>query len=256
MAQRFGSLDRYLSQRLIRRWVEAAKGADLAELSALREQRDTARKLRGSLDRLLYVAEQRLALPRIGSNVFPKPSGTRWSWRPQLWRGPVSPKAAVGVASGLNVGPGVKVFHDCPLEEMTFRQLRNGHEEDLAAFGIQLDILGFKGSFLSMVIDLPEDATDGLRKKDIIQAHLLIEVERPMTLFARLNIKCGPNTEQLVQEVPAGRREATVDFDLTYADILENRVDGLWLDIILDDPKMNQITFRDITFCRYPRAEM
>lgn len=256
MGSQFGILDRYLTQRVLRRWTGAAQAAETAELSQLREQRDVAKRLRGRLDRLLHVAEDRLALPRVGSNVFSKPVGTKWSWRPAMWRGPVSPKAVVGVEPGEALGPSVKVFHDCPKEEMTFRQLRNTREEDLAAFGLQLDVLGFQGSFVSLVIDLPDDAAEGLRKRDIMQVHMVLEAERPMGLFARLNIKCGPNAEQLVQEVPAGQRDAIVDFDLAYANVAENRVDALWLDLILDDPGMNQLRLRDLTFCRYPRAEM
>jgi len=256
VSTRFGHIERFLLKRTMARWAAAAQSASTAELALLREQRQTARQLRGSLNNLLHVAEGRLALPRIGSNVFPKPTGTRWSWRPQLWRGRVAPKAIVGVTSGQDIGPSVKLFHDCPLEELTARQIRNTREEDLAAFGLGLEVFGFDGSFLSLAVDLPLEATDGLRKRDIIQAHLLMERERPMAIFARLNIKCGPNTSQLLQELPAGQQDVTADFDLAYADIAENRIDALWLDLIIDQPAMNRLQIRDLTFCRYPRAEI
>ena len=47
-----------------------------------------------------------------------------------------------------------------------------------------------------------------------------------------------------------------VEFDLGYSDINEKRVERMWLDLIFEGPEMNQITIRDITFCRYPRAEL
>lgn len=256
MKSPLATLDRFLARRLLDRWTTAAQSAPLDELSLLRDRRDAARRLRGQLDRLLFVAEDRLAMPRIGSNSFPKPPGTLWSWRPPLWRGPVSPAAFAGVISGQVIGPSVKVFHDCTRSEMTFRQIRNTRDDDLAAYGLQLDTLGFDGSFLSVAIDLTDDARDGLRKRDILQLHMLAEAERPTTLFARLNIKCGPNTGQVVQELKVTKGDVTADFDLAYADFTESRIDGLWFDLIVDTPAMNRIRWLDLTVCRYPRAEI
>ena len=254
--QRLGLLENLLHKRALARWKAAAKGVGHADMRTLRELRGNARQLRQAVNRVLHVAESRLAMPRIGSNVLTKPPGTKWSWRPAFWRGPIFPSGATGVANGDHIGDDIKVFHDCKVSELTFRQLRNTREEDLAAFGLTMDVLGFDGSFLSVVIDLPADAKDGLRKRDIIQMRGLIETERPATVFARLNVKCGPNTEQLVQELPLQDREVMVDFDLAYADVNENRVDGIWLDLIFEDPAMNQLRIRDMTFCRYPRAEL
>lgn len=254
--QRHGLLNKFIHRRVLARWLEAARNVEHAEMSVLREQRQKARQLRNAVDKVLYVADSRLALPRIGSNIFSRPPGTKWSWRPMLWRGPISPKGAAGVQNGDYVGSEIKVFHDCKFSELTLRQIRNTREEDLAPFGLQMDVLGFEGSFLSVVIDLPPEAADGLRKRDIIRVQGLIVTERPATVFARLNIKCGPNTEQLVQELPLRDRDVIVDFDLAYADLNEHRIDGMWLDLIFEDPAMNQLRIRDLSFCRYPRAEL
>ncbi|MDO7631792.1 MAG: DUF6478 family protein, partial [Loktanella sp.] len=63
-------------------------------------------------------------------------------------------------------------------------------------------------------------------------------------------------TEQLVLELPLGEPEVMVEFDLGYSDINEKRVERMWLDLIFESPEMNQVTIRDLTFCRYPRAEI
>lgn len=256
MSDRFSMMDRLVQMRVLRRLRAAASGATSADLSVLRVQRTRARQMQGAINDLLHVAEDRLALPKIGSNVFPKPPGTRWSWRPPQWRGPMAPRGIAGVQNAATLGSGLKVFHDCKTSEMTLRQIRNTHEEDLAAFGVTLDVLGFDGSFMSLVIDLPSEAADGLRKRDIIRVHGLMDSERQATVFARLNIKCGPNTAQLVAELAVSETDITADFDLAYADLNENRIDGMWLDLILEDPAMNQLRIRDLTFCRYPRAEV
>lgn len=253
---RFGLIDKLLHRRALRRWSAAARRAGSAELSALRAQRQHARQLRLHLDELMHVADSRLALPRIGSNAFPKPAGTDWSWRPQVWRGPLARKGEAGVNSKSTVGDEVTIFHDCRISELTLRQLRNGRESDLAPFGLRLDVFRFDGSFLSLVLDVPEEACHGLKRRHLIRLDTIVEMEKPLEIFARLNIKHGPNTEQIVRELPLHQDDITVEFDLAYTKLNEKRVERMWIDLIFEGPEMNQITIRDITLSRYPRAEL
>ncbi len=251
-----GFLDKFTHKRVLSRWASAAKAARSAELAQLKRQRDAARDLRGPLNELIHVAEGRLALPRIGSNSFPRPSGSLWAWRPQVWRGPLSQHGMASVQTKTRLGDEVGVFHDCGVSELTLRQVRNTREEDLAPFGIRFDVFNFKGSFLSLVLDFPADAIDGLKKKHILRVSPVIETESPIEVFLRLNIKNGPNTEQLVQEVQVNQENAVAEFDLAYTDLNEKRLGSIWLDVIFENPRMNQIIVRDITLCRYPRAEL
>ena len=77
-----------------------------------------------------------------------------------------------------------------------------------------------------------------------------------MEIFARLNVKNGPNTEQIVRELPLDGTDTMVEFDLAYTKLNEKRVDKLWLDLIFEGPQMNQVVLRDLTFSRRPRAEL
>lgn len=255
-SSKFGMLDRLLHQREIARWSKAARLADDAELEVLRLQRQHARQLRGKLEQLTHVADSRLALPRIGSNSFSRPGGTLWSWRPQVWRGPLAQRGLAGVASKTHLGDEVVLYHDCKISELTLRQVRNLREEDLAPFGLQMDVFRFDGNFLSVVLEMPQKAVDGLQRRHLIQMRTIMEVEKPIEVFARLNIKHGPNTEKLVLELPIDGNETMVEFDLAYSDLNEKRVEKMWVDLIFEGPEMNQVTIRDITFCRYPRAEL
>ena len=142
------------------------------------------------------------------------------------------------------------------MSEITARQVRNQREEDLAPFGLRLDVFRFDGSFLSLVIDLPEQAAAGLRRTDIIRLGAIVDAEKPLEIFARLNVKHGPNTEQMVLELPIDQDEVTVEFDLAYTELNERRIERLWLDLIFEGPEMNQVTLRDLTLCRYPRAAL
>ncbi|MFT5865915.1 MAG: hypothetical protein ACI82I_001655 [Gammaproteobacteria bacterium] len=247
---------RLLHRSAIARWAKAARGATSADLDVLRDQRYRARQIRAHVDELMHVADSRLALPRIGSNAFTRPGGTEWSWRPRLWRGPLARKGMSAVPSKMDVGEEVTVFHDCKISELTLRQIRNTREADLAPFGLRMDVFRFDGSFLSVVIDAPQTACEGLQRRHIVRVNAIMEVEKPIEIFARLNIKHGPNTEQLVLELPHGQEDSMVEFDLGYSELNEKRIERMWLDLIFESPEMNQVTIRDITFCRYTRAEI
>jgi len=248
---KFRMLDRLLHRRVVTRWAKAARLAEEAELETLRQQRHQARQLRTRLDALAHVADSRLALPRIGSNSFARPGGTLWSWRPQVWRGPLGQRGIAAVETKTPLGDEVVLYHDCKISELTLRQVRNRREEDLAPFGLRMDVFRFDGSFLSLALEAPKKAVDGLQRRHLIQLKAIIEVEKPLEVFARLNIKHGPNTEQLTLELPMSQDEVMVEFDLAYSELNEKRVEKMWIDLIFEGPEMNQITIRDLTFCPF-----
>ena len=95
-----------------------------------------------------------------------------------------------------------------------------------------------------------------MERRHLIRLETLIEMEKPIEIFARLNIQHGPNVEQLVRELPLHQDEVVVEFDLAYTNLNEKRVEKLWLDLIFEGPENNQIIVRDLTFSRRPRAEL
>jgi hypothetical protein len=257
MARAFETLiDRLTQRRGVRRWRRAAEAAAHVDLVALRQLRGHARRLRRQIDRVIHVADGRLALPLIGSDTIQKPLGSDWGYRPQAWRGPLGRPGAVAVENGTRIGDEVTVFHDCRVPEITLRQLRNTREADLAPFGLRMDVFRFDGSFLSLAIDLPPEAVAGLERRHLIRLALIVEMERPLELFARLNVKHGPNVEQTVREIPAQGGEAIVDFDLAYTSLNEARVEKMWLDLIFEGPEMNEVILRDVALSRRPRLDL
>ena len=133
--------------------------------------------------------------------------------------------------------------------------MRNTRAEDIAAFGVRFDVFRFDGSFLSLAVDLPPEALDGIGRRHLIRLELRVETEKPLELFGRLNIRHGPNVEQLVREVAGSTGEFAVEFDLAATRMDEARVERAWLDIIFEGPEMNEIVLRDVTLSRRPRAE-
>lgn len=255
MAFQFGTvMDRFIHTGAVRWWRQAARLARKSDLSTLRKYRQRARQLRSHLNEVIYASEERLALPLVGSNAFPKPFGTDWAWRPQLWRGPLPVPGISSVETKSMLGKEATLFHDCARSELTLRQIRNLREADLAPYGVRMDVFKFDGSFLSLVIDMPKDSIAGLKKDHVIRIDTIVEVEKPIEIFARLNIKHGPNTEQFVRELPLYEENVMVEFDLAYSNLNEKRVEKAWLDIIFEGPEMNQVTLRDLTFSRRLRA--
>jgi hypothetical protein len=249
-------LDRLINSWAERYWRKAAAQAARTRLSVLRRQRNRAAQIRRHLDQLIHVADGRLALPLIGSSFFPKPHGTDWSWRPELWRGPLPVPGLSSVPTKSMLGNEVTLFHDCVFSELTLRQLRNLREADLAPYGLRMDVFRFDGSFLSLVINLPDSVTAGMTRAHLIRVNTIIETEKPLEIFARLNVKHGPNTEQIVRELPLERSDEMVEFDLAYSRLNEKRIEKVWLDLIFEAPDMNQVVLRDLTFARHLRASI
>lgn len=247
---------RFLFNTALKRWARTADEASEVSLPVLRRQRARARRMLAHLNRFVHVADNRLALPLIGSQAIQKAHDADWAWRPQVWSGPLPVQGMASVPSKSMLGHEVSLHHDCDLSELSLRQLRNKRDADLAPYGLRMDVFRFDGSFLSLVLDFPEAGVSGLKRKHLIRLEPIVELEKPLEIFARLNIKHGPNTEQVVRELPLGEENPMVEFDLAYTKLNEKRVDAMWLDLIFEGPEMNQVTIRDLAISRRPRAEV
>ncbi len=249
-------LDRYIQRKALERWQRTVQQSDRLALPELRRQRDDARRLRGKLEQAIQKADGRLIQPLIGATQFPKPLGTDWSWRPDLWRTPLRRKGIASAPRRAQMDGQVILFHDCSQVEIGLQQIRNRRDKDLAPFSLAVEVFDFQGSFLSLSIDLPTDAASDLSRQHLMRVDTMVECERSTVVFARLNIQHGPNTEQVLRELDLSTPAVTVDFDLAHLNVNERRIEKLWLDLIIDQPAMNRVVFRDLTFCRYHRADL
>src|SRR5690606_28395102 len=128
--QKDGIFHGILHRRALRRWLRAAEAAGTTDLETLRLMRGRARQLRRAVDRVLHVAEGRLALPLIGANTVPRPLHADWVWRPQIWSGPIFPPGRAAAPNGTRFGDEATLYHDCARSELTVRQIRNDREAD------------------------------------------------------------------------------------------------------------------------------
>lgn len=248
---------RLAEQGALRLWKRAADAAGELDLDTLRELRSRARRTRREIDRLLEAADSRLTRPLLASNAMNRPLGADWLWRPGPWRQRLATFGQAGLGPRTELAEGAVLFHDCPLCEAGYRQLRNTRPGDLAPFGLRIEVLGFAGSFLSLALDLPPGGSEGLRRQHVYRAELDIEAERPVPMMARLNVLHGPNTAQIPARIPeTGGGPTSVEFDLAHSGVNERRVGKIWLDIMFERPAMSAVTLRDLTLSRRPRAEL
>ena len=249
-----GLIDRLAHRRAARNWARLGRAASKVRYEDLTSLRSRARSMQSKVAKALANIEDRIHQPTSAFSLQDE-GVSEWSWRPDMWRGQVSPTGLASVPSGARFGEAVKIFHDCALSENALRQIPNTRSEDLTTYGLRVDICAFTGSFMSVVVDLPVEALAGLSKRNLLRFGLDVSVERGMPAYARLNLKHGPNTEQLVQSLPLGFR-STVDFDLGFTELNENRIEGAWVELIFDKLELNQGIIHDLHMSRCPRAEL
>ncbi|AXC48586.1 hypothetical protein DRW48_01735 [Paracoccus suum] len=228
-----------------------------AEIDRLR---GAARDQRRAIDAFLASTERATRRHSALLAAMPLPAGTDWRWRPPLLSTPLDPAVRIGPPNGEGLGDSAQLFHDCDLRAMILRQVPNLSATDLALYGLRLEVLGFSGGFLALSLPLPAEALDGLDRDHIIRLETEIEIERRIEVFARLNIKNGPNTDQQQAHLgwmQADRRNRHVsEFDLAPTEINPERLESAWLDLIFEAPAMNAVVLRDLVLSRHRRAQV
>jgi hypothetical protein len=246
----------YRTNRALRQWERLADHARNTSLENLRALRGVSRALGHRVGAVSHIAEARLARPVIGSQIIGLPPTTDQSRRPDLWSGPIHPTGYAPAGNDTQIGKEVTLYHDCKKQMLSVRQVRNTNEQDLAPYGLRMDVFTFEGSFLSLVVKAPAEMVAGLTKKHILRLTLRIESERPIEISARLNLKHGPNTEQVSKEIRTDSDASIAEFDLAYVPFTESRAEHIWFDLFFDSPSMNQITLRDLTLSRHARSNL
>jgi hypothetical protein len=232
--------------RLLRRLREAGEAAPpLTEA-----ERSRAQALRATVDRALSADAVRRA-EALPPDLPALPPHRDWTWRPALWRRPAAPSAWAAQGAETALSPDLSLFHDCPLGEVAARQTRAGSPP----FALAIDVYAFRGSYLSLAVTLPPPALDGLRRRHVLRVDARLGAERPVTVYARLNVQRGGAPATIVRELNP-RAEAFVDFDLASLRTEVSRAERIWVDLILDRPAANAFTLEDLVLSRTPRAEV
>lgn len=253
-------IERKTRERALRHWADLAETAEALGPGRLRSLRDEALGLRASLDRFLIRADRRAVRSRAALDALHLPGGTDWRWRPGFMAAQISPRGVAGPEPGGTLGDGAAIWHDCAERALILEQVANLGATDLSPFGIRLEVFGFSGSFLSLSIDLPTSALQGLTRSHVLRLETGILAERALNVYARLNIGHGPNIEEMTLQLhrfePGQPVQQVTEFDLAYTQMNEKRLEKIWLDLIFESPRMNAVEIRDLFFSRHLRAEL
>lgn len=77
-----------------------------------------------------------------------------------------------------------------------------------------------------------------------------------MTAYARLNLRHGPNREQIVSKLADKNGAQRIEFDLSCIRLDETRLTQAWLDLIFECPAQSRITLDHMALHRRPRADI
>ncbi|MFC3167095.1 DUF6478 family protein [Paracoccus fontiphilus] len=239
-------------------WARVADRQDRRPRPVDPELRSRAQVLHRQLGRFLQASDPWMLRP-LGVPDDDLPPGTDWHWRPRLLRGRISPQAVAAPGNGHRLGEDAALWHDCPHRAMILRQTARPRPGQGSGYAMHLEMLGFSGSFLSLAIDLPDDVLARLGADRILQLDTRLDAERPITIYARINLVQGPNTETMLRQLGhpvegqgAARR---VEFDLAYADLANRPIEKAWLDLIFESPRMNAVGINDAVVSCRPRAQ-
>ncbi len=238
-------------------WRAQAKAAAALPFATLRDLRGQARSLRRELDQFAKASDLRLAA-RLTAQGPERPRGADTAWRPALWQARLDAVPSPGADGQVRFDGETALYHDCPLGEISARQIADPDPAGQTPFALATEIYGFSGSYLSISVRLPDGLTNGTGTRHILILEAAVSSEMPLDLLARLNIAQGPDVAQLVQLVTAGGApdQRRAEFDLGQAQLSERRVSRLWVDIFFQSPALNRIVLHDLVLARRPRAEL
>lgn len=251
-------LSRFRRSRAAREWSRIAGQAQGLSAAERRNLQPEAQSLRRDLTHILQVAHPAAALSRASIDAVPVPPGTDWLWRPDFLSLPLAPTGIAQPENGHKLGPEVALWHDCPERALILRQLPNAEAAALAAYELRLEVLGFSGSYLSLSVDLPDAALQGLSQSHILRLETTLQVERPLHVYGRLNVRHGPNTDEILRDViieqTGHAHRQVVEFDMAGTDLNQQRLEKIWLDLIFENPQMNAIALSELIMSRHLRA--
>ncbi len=251
-----GILGSYFQKRALKQWERLTERAQTTDLASLKNLRTAARATAQRVGDVNHIVDARLTRPLIGSEAMKLPPSTDWSHRPDLWSGPLCPSGVAPARNNATLGNEVTLYHDCKMQTLSLKQIRNTRPSDVAPFGLQMEVYTFDGSFLSLVLKAPDGMVKGLTKNHILRLSLRIESERPLEIAARMNLKHGPNTEQISKEIDQSQGDSLAEFDLAYVPFNEKHSEHIWFDLFFDSPAMNKVTLRDLTLSRHARSKL
>ena len=181
---------------------------------------------------------------------FPLPPKTQWGFTPSLQNSVTEDGISGQILTGTSLGPNVTLHHDG--DESAFSIQR----PDDYCVGLQFEFGDFPNGFFSLAFDLPEDGVSALSRHDLLRFIVQTQTDEPFQAYVRLNMRHGPNTEQLVRMLDIGDGTTCVEFDLFYSEYEQKHASSAWIDLIFNDPAHKKVTLERVIILRRARASL
>lgn len=227
-------------------WYWARQTARAKDKAKLR--RDVLSR-RAELDEIAQRIERRMADERLGRETM---DGARWTSTPEFLSTLVPPGVWREPEANLSIGAGLTVFHDFTGGAFTLSQRPNRARTPKRRYELFFESYEFEGSYLSLVVEPPRDLKRPAMG-ETVAVTLDMRASRPVKAFLRLNIKGARGADTLYAEGEIGQGRASFEFDMSFATYEMGPEDGMWLDIIIDRPRMVEFSIEDLTLALLAR---
>lgn len=232
----------------VARWKKALARVDALEPNELTTLLADARDLRREVDFVATHAGRALR-QRV-------PLDPGFDLRPALFQRPLAQRVHAAPDRETRLDEGVGLFHDGDPTGLLLRQSALSPVAEPCAFGLQLDVYQFEGSYLSLVFDLPAAVSQGAAADDVVWIAVDLASENPGSVYLRLNLQHGPNHTEVLRHLPELSGPEKIAFDLSQAKLSDKPVEHMWLDLIFESPAMNRFRLHDLQAARRPRAQL
>jgi len=181
---------------------------------------------------------------------FVLPAKTQWAYMPALLDTSFADGLAGKVLTGTIIGSQTTLHHDAEAAEIGLRKPIG------AINALTLKIGEFAGSFVSLAMALPDYGVRDLSRNDLVRIALRSEAQTPFKAYARLNLRQGPNTEQMVRMIDIGTGDSFAEFDIFYSEFDPARATDAWIDLIFNDLEGLEFSLFDPVILRRVRASL
>lgn len=242
-------IDRIWMRALGRRLDRLALG-DAGTFARLKALRAEAKVLRLKLDGFALRAERMVA--PVSMPVGRTLTGARAErvWRPMFWSGPTSQKSVMALQKARLDGE-LEIFQDCPFGEWIARQTKGR-----GAFALSVEVFEFTGRYFSLSLTLPDEQVRATDAQQILSLAAITEMDADCGLTARLNVSHGPDCLQEIKALDRLGEWSVAEFDLTQLDVAGGRIERIWIDLFMENPRMNRLIFSDLVLSWRRRAEV
>lgn len=227
-------------------WERRARQAkDLSSFRSLLLRR------RSELDRIARRTET--ALARGGARA-PTPSAAIWTHHLDVFDEPQSPSTLVDPPSGSHPSRGLSIYHDAARGGFTLAQRPSRAKAAGRRFELFYESYDFAGAYLSLAVAIPDD----LRRPqvgEVLRVFVDLSASRLIKTFVRLNLASPNRNDVLHADGELGHGGRVFDFDLAFAAFEPQEGDKIWLDLIIDRPRMVEFALRDLEVRLIPRGE-